>query len=203
MKFILVDNNPDVCIAFNFALRNVLPNFECRQGYFETLPKDQYDIVFTPGNSYGQMTGGFDLAVRNVWPASEAAVQGAIRHKHAGMLPVGDCVMVGLWLDAPALNQKWLIYPPTMRVPMPIVGTENAYWAYRAAFRAVKSITESGFASKDSRVILSAFGTSAGHMNPMNAAMLCKLAWEHTTRPAVSASTEQMFADHKEIIQWV
>jgi len=55
----------------------------------------------------------------------------------------------------------------------------------------------------DPRILISAFGTSAGRMDPLKAAMQCKLAYKHVHRAPIEAITQQMFADHQAIAQWV
>ena len=203
MKFIFNDRNQSICRTFGLALKDTLPNLEVRCCNFEAVPKDDYTIVFTPGNSYGQMTGGFDLAVRNVWPASEAYVQIAISEARNGMLAIGDYVMVSLPAAMPLFPHKRLIYTPTMRIPMSIAGTENVYWAYRAAFQGLQRAVRGMILNEDVVVLIPAFGTSAGHMDPIKAAMQCKLAYEHINRVPIEATTQQMFADHQAIAQWV
>lgn len=198
MKFIFNDRNQSICRIFGLTLKDTLPNLEVRCCDFEAIPKADYDFLLTPGNSYGQMTGGFDLAVRNVWPESESDVQTAIRRYHSGMLAVGSVVLTPL----DPYKRKALFYTPTMRVPMSIVGTENVYWAYRAAFQSIKFLS-AGEDYADSRILIPAFGTSAGHMDPLKAAMQCQLAYQHVNRSAILATTQQMFADHQAIAQWV
>lgn len=203
MKFIFNDRNQSICRVFGLTLKDTLPNLEVRCCDFEAIPKDDYNIVFTPGNSYGQMTGGFDLAVRNVWPASEAYVQMAISDYKAGMLAIGDYVTVGMHAALSLFPSKRLIYTPTMRIPMSIAGTENVYWAYRAAFQGLQRAVRGMVKTSEVVVLIPAFGTSAGHMDPMKAAMQCKLAYEHVHRRPIEATTQQMFADHQAIAQWV
>jgi O-acetyl-ADP-ribose deacetylase (regulator of RNase III) len=203
MKFIFNDRNRAICDVFSHALQGTLPNLEVRHCNFEAISKDDYKILFTPGNSYGQMTGGFDLAVRNVWPAAEAYVQMAISESRNGMLAVGDYVMVGLHAAMSLIPQKRLIYTPTMRIPMVIAGTENVYWAYRAAFQALEGAARGMIFTDEDAVLIPAFGTSAGHMDPLKAAMQCRLAYEHVHRPPVEVTSQQMFADHQAIAQWI
>lgn len=202
MKLILNDRNADVCKMFAEVLKYIpISDIHCCN--FEDIPRNDYDILLTPGNSYGQMTGGFDLAVRNRWPESEGDVQRAIRRHHNGMCPIGDSVTVALSTE----TSQVLIYTPTMRVPMPIHGTDNVYWAYRKAFNVIEML-EHGTSFpraviRDLRVLLPAFGTSAGYMPYIKAANQCRLAWEHTFRPPIQATTAQMFADHKQISEWM
>ena len=198
MKLILNDRNADVCKMFAEVLKD-LPIADVHCCNFEDIPRNDYDVLLTPGNSYGQMTGGFDLAVRNRWPASEGDVQRSIWSNHNGMCPIGGNVVVPLSNE----STQVLIYTPTMRVPMPIHGTDNVYWAYRAAFNVIEALTHGMAFSSDLRVLLPAFGTSAGYVPYIKAAHQCRIAWEHVFRPPVQVTTAQMFADHKQLSEWM
>lgn len=202
MKVIINDRNQHTVQTFGEVLSQDFPNWTYRCQNFEDIPTEDYDWLMTPGNSYGQMTGGFDLAVRNKFPYIEQAVQEEIKHKHHGMLPVGNYVLVSMYNTL--LPVQGLIYTPTMRIPMPING-ENVYWAYRAGLRVAMTFSESAqLAGKELRVLIPPFGTSAGQLPAFKAANMLKLAYRHLTRDLINpAATQNMFADHHEIMKWV
>lgn len=82
------------------------------------------------GNSYGIMDGGLDLVMRDVHGvALQHSVQRQICERHGGLLPVGSAVGVV------APDAQYIVYAPTMLVPMDIRGTCNVYLAARAAVR--------------------------------------------------------------------
>jgi len=87
------------------------------------------DAVVSPANSFGFMDGGLDLDLANRFtPAVEQYLQAAIAQRAIGELLVGEAVVV-------ATNDNmvpWLIAAPTMRVPMRLRQSVNAYLAMKA-----------------------------------------------------------------------
>lgn len=181
MKLIFVDRDPIVCSA----LRSVIPQADVRHADLANVPDEDFDVLFTPGNSFGFMDGGFDLAVRNRYPGAEPEIQSIIKQYYYGMLNVGQAFV--------AFNNigKAIAYAPTMRVPEPIVNTDNVYWAFRAALMATRAWAETSQVRhpngkpktlSEVRILSSAFGTSAGHMSAVSAAHSMRLAFEHMRR---------------------
>jgi O-acetyl-ADP-ribose deacetylase (regulator of RNase III) len=87
------------------------------------------DAVVSPANSFGFMDGGLDaLYTTHFGLAVQERVQRLIRDRHHGELLVGmaDLIETG--------NTKipYLISAPTMRVPMELKNSVNAYLAARA-----------------------------------------------------------------------
>lgn len=191
MQLIFVDRDPVVCSA----LRSVMPDADVRHANLDDVPDGDFDVLFAPGNSFGFMDGGFDLAIRNRYPNSEHEIQSIIKTYYYGMLGVGQAFVV------PGNNiGKAIAYAPTMRVPEPIVNTDNVYWAFRAALMATRAFAEGlqvrdvdgkPKALREVRVLSSAFGTSAGHMSAVSAAHSMRLAYEHVMR-----TPEQVEAAH-------
>ncbi|BDD79786.1 hypothetical protein [Burkholderia phage FLC9] len=180
MKLIFVDHNPGVCVA----LQSVIPEAEVRCCKLSSVPNKHFDVIFTPGNSFGFMDGGFDLAVRDRFPEVEGKIQQTIKQFYYGALAIGQAF-------ATYTDTKTVVYAPTMRVPEPIVGTDNVYWAFRAALMATRATIETkqirnewGAACTldDVRVLSSAFGTSAGQVSVVSAAHAMRLAYEHVMR---------------------
>jgi len=94
------------------------------------------DAILSPANSFGFMDGGVDLAlVVRFGEQSQDRVRRAIREKHAGELLVGQAEIV----PTDDVQVPWLIGAPTMRVPMHVKTTVNAYLALRAVLLAVQS----------------------------------------------------------------
>ena len=86
------------------------------------------------------MDGGIDLAysLHFGWDMEER-LRARIAAALGGALPVGMALIVET--EAPSI--PWLISAPTMRVPMDVAGTANAYLAMRAALRAALAHTGS------------------------------------------------------------
>lgn len=189
MRLIFVDKNPEVVKM----LRTIFPQCEAQVGDLDQVPLGSYDVLFTPGNSYGLMDGGFDLAVRNRFPDSEKLVQKCISEEYGGMLPVGAAVAVTF---TPSPIQ--LVYAPTMQVPMQIVGTNNIYLAFLAACRQVKKFPNSGGLT----VLSSGFGTEAGGMPYLCAAQQMRMAYEHSKQQMHITQWYDAYAHYNSIKQW-
>lgn len=92
--------------------------------------KERYDVVFTPGNSFGHMTGGFDLGVVEVFGReAQSAVLRMIKDKYNGMMPVGTAEVV-------VIDGKAIVYVPTMMVPTQFTDPVAPYMAMHVGLRA-------------------------------------------------------------------
>lgn len=98
----------------------------------------QHDALITPGNSYGDMTGGFDQAVVNVLGSYvQDLVHRRIAQAYFGELNVGQADLVPL---SPSYPFKNLVYAPTMRVPMKLHWNSDVpYLSLLASFQAIRS----------------------------------------------------------------
>lgn len=87
------------------------------------------DAIVSPANSFGFMDGGLDLALsrRFGWELQER-LQAEIGRRPMRELLVGEAIVV------PTGDAKvpWLIAAPTMRVPMRLRQTINAYLSMKA-----------------------------------------------------------------------
>lgn len=100
------------------------------------------DALITPGNSYGDMSGGFDLAVRDYYgPRLESVVQKQIVENFRGELPVGNAIVVPLATHCPDKDFRpfqALVYAPTMRIPKRLSPDSDAvYVSVLAALQAI------------------------------------------------------------------
>ncbi|WP_435021043.1 macro domain-containing protein [Tundrisphaera sp. TA3] len=88
------------------------------------------DAVVSPANSFGFMDGGVDaLYLDHFGPDIQMKVRRAILEQHHGELVVGAAEIVAT--DNPRI--PYLVAAPTMRVPMILRESVNAYLAARAA----------------------------------------------------------------------
>lgn len=120
----------------------------------------QADAIVSPANSFGYMDGGLDLKYSEFfgWDL-ERRLQAKLAVEHGGELPVGQAVIV----ETHHSNVRYLISAPTMRVPMRVAETVNAYLAFRAVIRAVQVFNQ--FAKQPIRTILCpGLGTGEGRM---------------------------------------
>ena len=90
------------------------------------------DAVVSPANSYGFMDGGIDaLYLDHFGVEIQLRVRRQIYDQHGGELLVGTADIVETGDD----RIPFLIAAPTMRVPMVLQNSPNAYLAARAVFR--------------------------------------------------------------------
>ena len=118
------------------------------------------------------LQGGIDGHIAQLLSTPEhdmqREVQAAIALHHQGEQPVGTCLI----LTAHAAFD-FLAYAPTMRVPLVVKETFNAYQAFRAVLLSVKDSSH-----PIETVVCSAFCTGVGHLKPMAAAAQMRLAYD-------------------------
>jgi O-acetyl-ADP-ribose deacetylase (regulator of RNase III) len=177
MRLILVDRGREMCDVFRWEFRDH-PEVEVVGGKFEELPA--FDCVVTAGNSFGLMDAGMDLAVVKFFGRHVMErVQKVILEDHLGEQPVGTCVLV----STDHVKHPFVAHAPTMRTPMNIQGTDHVYLALWAALTAVhRHNRDEG--RKIHTVACPGLGTGTGGMDPLEAALQMRLAYEHFRKPA-------------------
>jgi hypothetical protein len=127
------------------------------------------DAIVSPANSFGFMDGGLDhqLSEHFGW-GLEKQVQTAIGTRPLRELLVGEAII------EPTGNSAipWLIVAPTMRIPMPIRTTINAYLAMKAVLIAVREHSPCDFhrCRSDSRARNGGWSACAGTLRVANVA---------------------------------
>ena len=93
------------------------------------------EAVVSPANSFGFMDGGIDAQYLDFFgPEIQLRVRRQIHEQHAGELLVGAAEIV----ETGHAAIPFLIAAPTMRVPMVLRESVNAYLAARAVFLVVQ-----------------------------------------------------------------
>lgn len=157
MKILLRDIKPDMCAAWNHFFKDV-EDVEVSCGHI--LEGISADAIVSPANSYGFMDGGIDAIYTMHWGQQmEDRLRGLLYEEYDGELPVGEAVII----PTGGSDVKWLISAPTMRVPMPVDKTVNAYLAFRAVLREVKKHNET-HSDKIETIICPGLGTAVGQM---------------------------------------
>ena len=136
------------------------------------------DALVSPANSFGFMDGGLDLRISEFfgWHVQDR-LQKIIRDRHHGELLVGTAEIVET--DNPRI--PYVISAPTMRVPMILKDTVNAYLATRAILILVKYGTfPDGTAIKDmvETIAIPGMGTGVGQVPPDICAAQMRVAIE-------------------------
>ncbi|MEV0800085.1 macro domain-containing protein [Kribbella sp. NPDC050281] len=158
---------------------------EVQQGsLLDVLP--EVDAVLTAGNSYGQMDGGVDRALASYWPDVQRSVWAAVADEYHGYQPVGAASVVPTG-GAPC---RWLVYAPTMRVPMPLTGgmdiaVHDAFWA------ALLAVGRHSAANPVTRVAAPGFGTGYGRVPAGRAAQLMAAAYTMSRLPAATRISQR------------
>jgi O-acetyl-ADP-ribose deacetylase (regulator of RNase III) len=129
--FELRDIDPDVVSAWQKYFKGI-SNVRISQG---EIFESSADAIVSPANSFGYMDGGIDLVyLRRFGWELQTRLQTHLREDHDGELPVGQAIIIETF-DAAI---PYLVSAPTMRIPMDVSNTVNAYLAFRAAIRAIK-----------------------------------------------------------------
>ncbi|GAA1551710.1 hypothetical protein GCM10009789_01830 [Kribbella sancticallisti] len=182
---LLVNLDADLISAWRrvFAGEIAEGAIEVRQGsLLDVLP--EVDAVLTAGNSYGQMDGGVDRALAGHWPGVQRSVWAAVADEYHGYQPVGTASVVPTGDE----HCQWLVYAPTMRVPMALSGgldiaVHDAFWAALLAVgRHPANLT---------RVASPGFGTGYGRVSPARAAQLMAAAYTMWGLPATTRISQR------------
>src|SRR5262249_17533085 len=132
------------------------------------------DAVVSPANCFGFMDGGIDRAYseRFGWHV-QARLREAIARDWDGELPIGLALIV----ESGAADIRFVVAAPTMRAPVSVAQTLNAYLSFRAALRAVRRLNEQRPGSIRS-VACPGMGTGTGEMPAGTCAKQMRAAWD-------------------------
>ncbi|KAM7426309.1 hypothetical protein ABFA07_010600 [Porites harrisoni] len=151
------------------------------------------DAIVSPANSFGFMDGGIDMVYINHFGwQMQHRLQAVIRVDYDGEIPVGQAAIIETLppddsdenFKDPQFNEgkliKYLISAPTMRVPMDVIHSVNAYLAFRAVIRAVKDHNRTVENPEDqiNTVLCPGLGTAVGRMPTRRAAFQMRQAFE-------------------------
>ena len=130
LRLSLCDRNPDITDLWS----EVFSDVDCVEVVEGNLLDLDCDALISPANSFGDMSGGIDKAIDDFYQGrAQKAVMAAIRDQYLGELPVGVALIVPL--TGPRF--PFIVAAPTMRVPVNVGQTINAYLSLRAALVAV------------------------------------------------------------------
>lgn len=196
IRFSVGDRNRDVAVA----LAEAFGDLACVEVLLGDLLDTSPDAVVCPGNSFGDMGGGFDKAVDDFHGGrAQPAVARAIASRCFGELAVGSSLVV----EVPAATRvRFLIMAPTMRVPGNSANSIAAYLATRAALVALANHNTSG-AQRITSVAIPGMCTGVGGMSFMEAASQMRTAfasvvegrWRQVAHPAMAPYALRRVAD--------
>ena len=164
MKYYLRDLHQDMVEAWDRFFSQE-PDVEVSSG--EILEGPRADAIVGPANSFGFMDSGIDVTYSEYFGrALGENLRAVLKNQYDGELPVGQAVTISTWTK----DYPYLISAPTMRVPMVVAGTVNAYLAFRAVIREVarfnKEQADRGLANRINSVLCPGLGTGVGKMRP-------------------------------------
>jgi len=149
------------------------------------------DVLVSPANSFGFMTGGVDLHYKNYFgQIVEDNLRRKIGLEFNNELLIGQATSVKLVNLPPLVKYKYMIAAPTMRVPENVSHTINAYLAAKAALMEALRI------GMDS-IVFPGLGTGTGCMRPedcakqVDAAINCVLVAKRIYSPPKDIYEEQ------------
>lgn len=176
INLILVDPVPALCHAWAQEFRPY-SDVQIVNGGFEELP--DYDCLVSPANSFGIMDGGVDAAITAFFGTQlMRRVQARIVEEYLGEQPVGTSMIV----ETGHPRHPFLAHTPTMRVPMPIAGTDHVYLAMWSMLLAVRRHNLAG-GKLIRRVACPGLGTATGRMPYPEAARQMALAYRNFLNP--------------------
>lgn len=190
MRILLRDENPAIVDAWTSEFEGV-SGVEISQGEIFGVTAD---AIVSPANSFGFMDGGIDYVyIEHFGSSLESRLQALLLAEYDGELPVGQAVIVATG----AASIPWLISAPTMRVPMDVSRTANAYLAFRAALIAVRRHNASSPQQIQS-ILCPGLGTAVGRMAPRTCArqMHAALAGFRAGPVSIPSSLALAVADH-------
>lgn len=169
MKLTLFDTNELLCKAWRQVFADV-ENVEVICCELHMLPA--HDALVSPGNSFGVMTGGIDLAVRDFFGLGvQDVIQNELMKLYAHGLPVGSAITLSIEPaphEADNRNFKKLIYAPTMERPRKAQRLDVLY-ATIAALNACEASWS---------VAIPGMGTGVGEMPHAEAARVMRIGYE-------------------------
>jgi len=176
MKLILAAIDESLAIAWQRFCGD-LGFVEIHHGSILEVPSD---AVVSPANSFGFMDGGVDtFYLRRFGHDLQTRLQRLIAERHHGELLVGAAEV----METGDSTIPYMIVAPTMRVPMVLTESVNAYLATRAALLCVKnqqflSGPDRGrpVAEKIDRLAFPGMGTGVGQLGPLTCARQMRAA---------------------------
>jgi O-acetyl-ADP-ribose deacetylase (regulator of RNase III) len=129
------------------------------------------DAIVSPANSFGFMDGGIDYIYSEFfgWRMSDE-LRVLIHQNHYGELLVGDAQVVDIRNTKSNTPIPYLICAPTMRTPVDVSKTVNAYLALRGTLREAKK-------HEINSILCPGLGTAVGRMPYDKCAVQMYEAW--------------------------
>jgi len=178
MKVYLRDRNTDLALEWRDVFKDEKDINISFGNIFDDGEHMNVDAIVSPANSFGYMDGGIDFVYSKFfgWKLDEK-LREILWQEHNGELLVGQAVVVDIREVNPKTPIPYLISAPTMRVPMEITHTVNAYLAFVAALRVADKHPNIN------SILCPGLGTAIGRMPYSVCAIQMHAAWKRYNNP--------------------
>jgi O-acetyl-ADP-ribose deacetylase (regulator of RNase III) len=124
------------------------------------IPIDTINAIVSPSNSFGDLQGGIDfIYFKKFGYKLEEQLQQTIIEKKFGELIIGDALILEM---NKFYNYQYFIAAPTMRVPMCVDKSVNAYLAFRATLIELIKFNTNNESYKINHVVCPGLATGIG-----------------------------------------
>lgn len=151
MKIFLLDCNNSIIESWSHYFKDIPNVVIINDDFKDFMDNNDVSCIVSPGNAYGLMDGGYDLAISE-WFGWELmrTVQSVILKRYRGEQPVGTSIIVDT-----GIKDIKLIHTPTMRVPSRIIDASIVYQCMRTCLiTAIDNSIQS--------IVIPAFGGGCG-----------------------------------------
>jgi len=141
---------------------------------------DEYDVLISPANSFGEIQGGIDMQyyINFGRDKLQEKIYKEIQNKYNGEILVGEFCPIRL-----EESGKILLLCPTMTVPMDVSQTRNAYYFTRAFMKGLHILEKAGY--NINKVLCPVPCVGVGGMSAENAAKQIKAAIDAMNKTGV------------------
>jgi O-acetyl-ADP-ribose deacetylase (regulator of RNase III) len=156
MKIYLLDQSEAMADAWKEAFGDTTEIEIVQNDFHHFMETHEPEVIVNAGNSFGEMTGGIDLAISEFFGwGLQKRVQAKIEKECFGEQPVGSVLVIE---NIDGIDTK-LYHVPSMRLPQIIVEPLTIYQCTRVAL--MTAIKE-----KAGSIVLPAFGGGCGEVPP-------------------------------------
>lgn len=162
ITFHLCDTNKQIVEEWEEHFGSI-PNFKFYTGdiFIVPIPITTINAIVSPANSFGDLQGGIDYVYyKRFGHVLEERLQEIIMKEKFGELVVGDALILPLL----GSTFQYYICAPTMRVPMNVEGTLNAFLSFRAVLIELIKFNTQNEDYKITNVVCPGLCTSIGKM---------------------------------------
>lgn len=177
---LFVDENPEVVNALAGSFARRWPSFV--RFMVGNIFLNGPGILVTPTNSEGDMSAGFDLQLRSMFPSIEERLQSYIRTLPSRRLKIEASV----WIETGNGDYPFVIFSPTFRTRWDLATPNRVYRAALAVFRSAQGYTSVRTVNK---LLLPGFGTGVGGLDPMVASRKVFQAYCRAIETPIETST--------------